>query len=94
MYGELLAAGVHIHDSMPGMTHVKSMVVDGDWAVVGTTNIDNRSFEHNDEVNVAFREAAVAARLARDFDDDLRRSEEITLQSWKARPSGKSSPGR
>ena len=38
------------------MTHVKAMMVDDAWAVIGTTNVDNRSFEHNDEVNVAFRE--------------------------------------
>jgi cardiolipin synthase len=86
MYGTLLAAGVRIHEYLPGMTHVKSMVVDADWAVLGTTNIDNRSFEHNDEVNVAFREPAVAARLARDFDGDLRHCTEVTLASWKARP--------
>ena len=40
----------------PGMTHVKALLVDDLWAVIGTTNLDNRSFEHNDEVNVAFRE--------------------------------------
>jgi cardiolipin synthase len=44
------------------MTHVKALMVDGVWALIGTTNVDNRSFEHNDEVNVAFRSAAVNAR--------------------------------
>ncbi len=86
MYGELLAAGVRIREYQPGMTHVKALVVDGHWAVVGTTNIDNRSFEHNDEVNVAFREAAVAARLVRDFDADQRHCREITLDAWRTRP--------
>ena len=56
MYRELLAGGVRIYEYRPAMTHVKSMMVDGVWAVIGTTNVDNRSFEHNDEVNLAFRE--------------------------------------
>jgi cardiolipin synthase len=50
MYGELLAAGVRIYEYGPGMTHVKALVVDELWAVIGTTNLDNRSFEHNDEL--------------------------------------------
>ena len=54
MYGQLLEAGVRIYEYQPGMTHVKALLVDDLWAVVGTTNFDNRSFEHNDEVNVAF----------------------------------------
>ncbi len=57
MYGELLEAGVRIFEYRPGMTHVKMLLVDDLWAVIGTTNLDNRSFEHNDEVNVAFRDA-------------------------------------
>jgi cardiolipin synthase len=56
------------------------------WAVVGTTNIDNRSFEHNDEVNVAFRDAGVTARLGRDFEADLAASDEVTIDLWSGRP--------
>ena len=62
------------------------MIVDGLWAVLGTTNIDNRSFEHNDEVNVGLRDAAVAARLMEDYQRDLRQCEQITLQRWRQRP--------
>jgi cardiolipin synthase len=69
------------------MTHVKAMMVDGVWAVIGTTNVDNRSFEHNDEVNVACRESALTARLRRDFESDLAASDEITLEQWGRRPA-------
>jgi cardiolipin synthase len=86
LYGELLDNGVHIHEYRPSMTHVKALLVDGTWALIGTTNVDNRSFEHNDEVNVAFRDRAVHARLRRDFESDLAASDEITLDSWKRRP--------
>ena len=85
MYGELLEAGVRIHEYRPAMTHAKVLLVDDTWAVVGTTNVDNRSFEHNDEVNVAFREAAVTARLRRDFESDLEASDDVTLDVWKRR---------
>jgi cardiolipin synthase len=86
MYKELLAGGVHIHEYRPAMTHVKAIIADEAWAVVGTTNVDNRSFEHNDEINVAFREQEVTARLRRDFEADLATSDEVTLTEWKRRP--------
>ena len=70
----------------PSMIHVKVLLVDHAWAMVGTTNVDNRSFEHNDEVNVAFREAAVTERLRRDFESDLAASDAITLERYSARP--------
>ena len=86
MYGQMLGAGVRIFEYERGMTHVKSLIVDDLWAVIGTTNLDNRSFEHNDEVNVAFRDAGVSERLMQDFERDLSDSREITLQEWRRRP--------
>ncbi len=73
MYHELLGGGVRIYEYRPSMTHVKSMMVDGVWAVIGTTNVDNRSFEHNDEVNLAFRETAVTAAAPPRFRSGCRR---------------------
>jgi cardiolipin synthase len=61
-------------------------VIDDLWAAIGTTNLDNRSFEHNDEVNFTCRDAGVAARLTRDNEADMARSTEVTLQQWKQRP--------
>ena len=80
----LLKAGARVY-LYPAMTHVKALMVDNAWAVIGTTNVDNRSFEHNDEVNVACREAAVTDRLRRDFESDLAASDEITLERWSCR---------
>ena len=87
MYRELLSGGVRLFEYRPSMTHVKALMVDGAWALIGTTNVDNRSFEHNDEVNVAFRETEVAGRLRRDFESDLAASDEITLEQWLRRPA-------
>ena len=85
MYGELLEGGIRIYEYRPAMTHVKALMVDATWAVIGTTNIDNRSFEHNDEGNVAFRERAVTARLERDFAADLAACDEVTAKMWHQR---------
>jgi cardiolipin synthase len=86
MWGPLLAAGVRIFEYRRTMMHAKVLVVDGEWAVLGTTNMDNRSFEHNDEVNVAMRDRGVAGRLLADYERDLIDSTEVTLERWKRRP--------
>jgi cardiolipin synthase len=86
LWGRLLEAGVRIHEYRGAMMHAKVLIVDGVWAVIGTTNMDNRSFEHNDEVNLAMCDADVAARLLADYRCDVGSSDEITLSAWKARP--------
>jgi cardiolipin synthase A/B len=86
LYGQLLENGVRIFEYQPGMTHAKVMMIDDRWAIVGTTNFDNRSFEHNDEVNLAFRDRDVSARLRHDFEADLAESREMTHEGWQGRP--------
>jgi cardiolipin synthase len=85
-YGSLLKVGMHIREYQPGMTHVKTMIVDDLWSVIGSTNLDNRSFEHNDEMNVAIRDSAIAARLTCDFEADVSNSREISFAEWRKRP--------
>jgi len=86
MFGKLLEAGIRIYEYSPGMIHVKMLIIDGLWSAIGTTNLDNRSFEHNDEVNLTIRDEAIAARLARDNDADIAQSREVTLDAWRSRP--------
>ena len=86
MWGDLLKAGVRIFEYGGGMTHVKALLVDDLWSIIGTTNVDNRSFEHNDEVNVAVRDETVTARIASDLLNDLSQSREVTLRDWEHRP--------
>jgi cardiolipin synthase len=85
-WGPLLRGGVRFFEYQPTMMHAKVLLVDEAWAVVGTTNIDNRSFEHNDEVNVAMHDPAIAARLGADYARDVADSREITLEDWRRRP--------
>jgi cardiolipin synthase len=86
MWGHLLQAGIRIFEFEGSMMHAKVLLVDDLWAVLGTTNIDNRSFEHNDEDNIAMRDPAVAARLLADYQRDLDASTEVTLERWRRRP--------
>ena len=85
MWGQLLDAGIRIFEYGRTMTHAKVLVVDELWSVLGTTNIDNRSFEHNDEVNVAMRDRALATRLLEDYARDVLDSREMTLERWHRR---------
>ena len=84
-YGPLLEAGVEIHEYRPGMIHTKAMTVDGLWAVVGSTNFDSRSFDLNDEVNLAARDPALAAELEAEFASDLAGCDRVTLEQWRRR---------
>lgn len=85
-YGALLKAGAEVFEYQPSMIHAKILIVDELWAVVGSTNFDNRSFGINDEVNLAVRDRAVASRLAADTAADLRQSQRVTLDDWRHRP--------
>ena len=85
-YNELLRAGIRIYEYRAGMTHAKAVCADDLWVILGTTNFDNRSFEHNDEVNLAIRDEEIAARLTTDFLNDLKGCEDVTLETWKQRP--------
>lgn len=85
LYGELLDAGVRIYEYEPTMLHQKYMVIDRQWATIGTTNFDNRSFALNEETNVCFHDPEHVAHLCRIFFDDLRRCHEIERNVWAKR---------
>jgi cardiolipin synthase len=83
--GRLLEAGVEIYEYRAAMLHAKTMVVDGRWATVGSTNLDRRSFDLNDELNLVMYNETVAQRLERVFLDDLTRSRQMTYEQWRSR---------
>jgi len=86
LYGDLLRAGARIYEYQPAMIHAKILIVDGLWSVVGSSNLDSRSFGLNDEVNVALADTTLANRLEQDFQNDLRQSKFVTYEEWKRRP--------
>jgi cardiolipin synthase len=86
LYGVLLKAGVEIHEYQPAMIHAKTLIIDGTWSVVGSTNLDHRSFGLNDEVNLAVLDRNFAARMTETFQQDLGHSQRIRYDQWKKRP--------
>ena len=84
--GDLLQAGAHIYEYAPSMIHAKVLLIDSQWAVVGSTNIDPRSFKLNDEVNLASNDPSLAQRLEQDFTQDLQRAKEVNYEEWRRRP--------
>jgi cardiolipin synthase len=82
----LLLGGIQIYEYQAALMHAKNMVVDGVWAHVGTTNLDNRSFALNEEINLIAYDRAVAGELEKAFADDLKHSKKLTYEDWKARP--------
>jgi cardiolipin synthase A/B len=85
-YGKLLKKGANVYEYEPSMIHAKIAIFDGVWSVVGSTNLDNRSFGINDEINVAILDPQIASRLTHDFKEDAAQSRKITIQDWARRP--------
>jgi cardiolipin synthase A/B len=87
-YSELLRAGVKIYERQEAMLHAKTAVVDGVWSTVGSTNLDWRSFLHNQELNAVILGADFGAQMRATFEKDLAASQLITLEQWERRPLG------
>jgi cardiolipin synthase len=85
-YERFLEQGIGVYEYQPAMMHTKALMVDGILSIVGSANFDNRSFELNDELNVAIFDRAVAARLIDDFEQDLTKSTKLDLDEWRSRP--------
>ena len=84
-FGRMLRAGIEIHEYAAALLHAKMMVVDGVWSTIGSTNLDNRSFALNEELNLVVYSAAVGRRLEQVFADDLARARKVDLRGWRAR---------
>ncbi len=85
LYGPFLKAGIDIFEYNHTMLHQKTMVVDGVWSTVGTTNFDSRSFAHNEENNVCFSDVTLARKLEGIFVQDMHGCERISLEKWRNR---------
>jgi cardiolipin synthase A/B len=86
-YEPLLECGARIFEYQPTMLHAKVMLVDANWATVGSVNFDNRSFALNDELNLSVRDRAVVAELERHFQADIDDAVELDLAAWRDRPA-------
>jgi len=82
-YPDLVAAGVRIFEYAPAMLHAKTLVVDGRWAVVGSANVDVRSFRLNFELGVGLDDPGLARALLARFEEYQAGSHEITRTELK-----------
>ena len=85
-YEDLLKAGVEIYMYQLGFVHAKTMVIDREVGIVGSANMDFRSFDLNFEANAIVYDPKIAEELAEDFAEDLEGSIRITLEEWQKRP--------
>jgi len=84
-YANLLAAGVRIYEYLPRMLHAKTVVVDGEWAMLGTANLDYRSLFVNYELNLVTRDPGLSSELEQQFLGDLADSVRILPARWERR---------
>ncbi len=84
-YAELLSAGVRIFRYQEAMVHAKTATIDGQWATVGTANLDRMSLTGNYELNVEFIDTDVAEEMERIFEVDSSNCVELTLEEWGSR---------
>lgn len=86
-YEEMLRAGVEIYlYKAPTLLHSKYMVVDDDLSLVGSSNMDIRSFELNHELTMVLYDKQATARLQAITNEYLRKAKKVDPQSWFARP--------
>lgn len=85
-YSELLANGVRIYEYQSAVLHAKTIVADDYVSVVGSSNLDFRSFYFNAECNALIFDDDTGQRMSQAFQDDLKNSLEIRFETWKKRP--------
>lgn len=85
IYSELAGAGVRIWNFQPSMLHTKVMVVDGAAALVGSSNVNRRSLDHDEEVAMVVIDQPSVDLLEQQFLEDLERSRRIDLSRWEDR---------
>lgn len=87
LYEELLLAGVQIYERQPPFMHAKALVIDGEFSLVGTANLDNRSLTLNYETSAAVYSPEFADAMKDLIHEDIEFSREITLTEWRQRPA-------
>lgn len=87
-YGDLLEAGVRIHELQGKVLHAKTAVIDGQWSVVGSSNLDWRSTVWNNEIAAIILGPEFGVRMEAMFRDDVAASHTISLEAWRRRGIG------
>lgn len=89
VYDELIDAGAAVYEYQPTMIHAKTMTVDGEWSLIGSINVDSRSFAINEEVGICIYDREIAGELDDLFAADRRRSRRISEVVRRRRSSAR-----
>ncbi|HZN23730.1 MAG TPA: cardiolipin synthase [Burkholderiales bacterium] len=84
-FEKLMKCGVRLFEYSNTLLHQKVMTVDGIWSAVGSSNFDDRSFEINDEITLAFKDETLAEQLDQIFLKYAAGCEELKLEKWRKR---------
>jgi cardiolipin synthase A/B len=84
-YTELLRGGVRIFERHGAIMHAKTICIDAVWSTIGSTNLNSRSFLHDDEINAVILNTAFGRQMRVMFAEDLSESDEILLEQWQKR---------
>jgi cardiolipin synthase len=84
-YAELLRAGIRIHRYREKFLHAKHLSIDGEVTLVGSSNMDIRSFVLNAEVSVVFFDRGVTARLRAEQERYFAASDLLSAEGWDNR---------
>ena len=76
-FDDLMEAGVRIYEYQPRMLHCKTLLIDGDCAVIGSANFDQRSFRLNFEVCAVFYDTVIASQLSAEFERGYSRAKRV-----------------
>ena len=85
-FADIMQAGIKIYLYKPAFLHAKMMVIDDFLTIIGSANMDFRSFEHNFEANVYLYDKNIANKMKRLFLKDQQNCEQIILRKWRSRP--------
>lgn len=83
-YSELMAAGVKIYETQNVVLHSKTVVIDGVWSAIGSSNFDHRSVLFNDEIDAVVIGKKTAEDLEAIFKDGQQTATAIDLKTWEA----------
>ena len=85
-YEKLLPCGVEIYERQHVILHAKTICIDGEYTILGSTNLDYRSIEYNLELSALIRNKEFGRNMHALFENDVRFSTRVTNKEWRKRP--------
>ena len=85
-YETFLACGIEIYERQHVILHSKTMCIDQEYSIVGSTNLDYRSIEFNLELSALIRSKPFGRQMHDLFENDVKYAKRITSKEWRRRP--------